>query len=620
MTSETFSHALPPGTRIPPLTLDRVIGQGAWGIVYDAHHDVWGRVAVKEFFPGSYTARSASGGVGSSAPQWQDAVRKGRERFAAEARALRAIQHPNVVRVYDFVESEGSAFLVMEYVEGETLAALLDAGRFTEPAEIIAFGKTLVATLQALHESNVLHRDIAPDNIMIRPGGSPVLIDFGGAAAAVANATHSTQNIVKDGYSPPEQYDASANPAFPIGPWSDIYACAAVLYRLASKREPPVSHTRLLANGIRGGTDPMRPLLEIAPDGYSKRWLQAVDAGLALVPADRPQSASDWRARFEEPPLRARQPKAGRAPVVAAAASLAACAVIAALAFGMRIVQFGSPVAGTAPAIVAVDGEPVSRSLFDRKLESSPTAKQVLTQLVQQALIDRYAADRHIDISPAAVNAKEAAVKSKYPPGQFDGILKQQNLTEADVQNILRQQLIIEQAVRPMVHISNSDIQAYFNKNHATLDKPGQVRARHILVADEKTAEMIEGKLKAGGNFADLAKQYSIDPSTKDKGGELGFFGKGQMVPAFQNAAFSLPVGAISRPVRSPFGWHIIQVEERTPPIKATLASSRAQITDVLTEQQQQKQIPVFLQGLRAKANIQVYDDRFKDAFPPAKS
>jgi len=165
--------------------------------------------------------------------------------------------------------------------------------------------------------------------------------------------------------------------------------------------------------------------------------------------------------------------------------------------------------------------------------------------------------------------------------------------------------------------VADADIAAYFAKNHATMDKPAQVRARHILVADQKTADMIEGKLKAGGSFADLAKQYSTDPSTKDKGGELGFFGPGQMVPAFQAAAFALPVGAISQPVKSPFGWHIIQVEEKKPALKATLTSSTPQIKETLTQQQEQQQIPVFLNGLRAKANIQVNDPRFADLFPP---
>jgi len=267
--------------------------------------------------------------------------------------------------------------------------------------------------------------------------------------------------------------------------------------------------------------------------------------------------------------------------------------------------------------IATVNDQHISRADFDKRLESSPTAKQVLTQMVQQSLIDQYAKDQKVDISDADVAKKENDIKSKYPPGQFDAILKQQGLTETDVQNILRQQLVIEKAVAPQVHVTDADIKAYFDKNHTTLDKPAQVRARHILVADEKTADAVEAKLKAGGNFADLAKQYSTDPSTKDKGGELGFFGKGQMVPAFQTAAFALPVGATSAPVKSPFGWHIINVEEKKPAIKATLASTRAQITDVLTQQQQQQQIPVFLQGLRAKANITVNDDRYKDAFPP---
>jgi foldase protein PrsA len=268
--------------------------------------------------------------------------------------------------------------------------------------------------------------------------------------------------------------------------------------------------------------------------------------------------------------------------------------------------------------IATVNDQHISRADFDKRLESSPAAKQTLTQLVQQALIDQYAKDNNIQIPQADVDKKEADIKTKYPPGQFDAILKQQGLTETDVQNILRQQLVIEKAVGPMVHVTDADIAAYFAKNHTTLDKPAQVRARHILVADPATAATVEAKLKAGGDFAALAKQYSTDPSTKDKGGELGFFGKGQMVPAFQAAAFSLPVNAMSAPVKSPFGYHIIQVEERKPATIASLKGSYQTIKDTLTQQQEQQQIPVFLQQLRGKANITVNDDRFRDAFPPA--
>ncbi len=184
------------------------------------------------------------------------------------------------------------------------------------------------------------------------------------------------------------------------------------------------------------------------------------------------------------------------------------------------------------------------------------------------------------------------------------------------MQDILRQQLVLEAAVSKNVKISDAQVKDYFDKNHTTLDKQEQVRAKHILVADPKTAAMVEQQLKSGADFATLAKKYSTDPSSKDKGGELGFFQKGQMVPAFQAAAFSQPIGVVGPPVKSPFGYHIIVVEERKPAVKATLASSHDQIATTLKEQQDQTQIPEFLQNLRTKAKIVVFDDRFASAFP----
>ena len=267
--------------------------------------------------------------------------------------------------------------------------------------------------------------------------------------------------------------------------------------------------------------------------------------------------------------------------------------------------------------IASVNGTKISRADFDHKLESSQAAKQTLTQMVQQQLIDQYASDKKIDIPQSAVDKQEADIKAKYPGDQFQMILKQQGLTEADVQQILRQRLIMEKAVAPQIKVTDSDVHAYFDKNHALFDKPEQVRARHILVADPATAATVLAKLKAGGDFAALAKQYSTDAASKVKGGELGFFGKGQMVPQFQDAAFAAKVGQIVGPVKSPFGYHIIQVEEKKPPTKATFASVQDTIRTQLTQQQESQQIPAFLQTLRQSAKIDVYDDRFKDAFPP---
>ncbi|GAC1544053.1 MAG: peptidylprolyl isomerase [Vulcanimicrobiaceae bacterium] len=267
--------------------------------------------------------------------------------------------------------------------------------------------------------------------------------------------------------------------------------------------------------------------------------------------------------------------------------------------------------------VAAVNSEKISRADYDAKLEAGPQGKAVFNQLVQSALIEQYAKDNHVDISDADVTKKEDEIKSKYPPGQFAQILKAQNLTEDDVRRILRQQLVVEKAVSANVKVTDAEIQAYLAKNHATLDTAEQVRARHILVADAGKAAEVESKLKGGAKFEELAKQYSTDPSSKDKGGELGFFAKGQMVPAFQNAAFSQKIGVVGPPIKSPFGFHIIEVEEKKAATVATVANSGEKIKTLLTQQQDQQQIPQFLAGLRSKAKIEIYDDKLKDALPP---
>ncbi|MFY9779346.1 MAG: peptidylprolyl isomerase [Candidatus Baltobacteraceae bacterium] len=289
----------------------------------------------------------------------------------------------------------------------------------------------------------------------------------------------------------------------------------------------------------------------------------------------------------------------------------------AAAVLGLALAACSSATAGGGGDVASVNGTSISRTDFDARLESGPQGKQVLNQMVQGLLIDQYAKDNNLTIADADIQQKEDEIKAKYPPGQFEAILKAQNLSEDDVKRILRQQLVIEKAVSSTVHVSDADVQNYLKANHASLDTGEQVRARHILVSDLKTAELVESKLKAGASFEDLAKQYSTDPSSKDKGGELGFFSKGQMVPAFEQAAFTQEVNTVGPPVKSPFGYHIIEVEERKPAQVATLANSSDKIRKLLTQQQEQQQIPQFLAGLRQKANIQIFDDRLKDALPP---
>ncbi len=287
---------------------------------------------------------------------------------------------------------------------------------------------------------------------------------------------------------------------------------------------------------------------------------------------------------------------AGLATVLLAATSLTACA--------------------SGGSVATVNGTPISKAEFDNKLESSPAALGTLQQMVRELLIEQYAKQNNITVTAADVKKREDDIKANFPTGSWDEMLKARGLTEKDVHQALRDQAIIDAAVGKDIKISDAQIKDYFDKNHAAFDKPAEVRARHILVADLKTADQVEADLKAGKHFSAEAEKYSIDPGSKDKGGELGWFRRGQMVPAFDKAAFSLPVGKISAPVKSPFGYHIIEVQARQPGVKATLANTHDRIESMLRQQQEQPLIAPFLAGLQQKANIQISDPRFQAAFP----
>lgn len=270
---------------------------------------------------------------------------------------------------------------------------------------------------------------------------------------------------------------------------------------------------------------------------------------------------------------------------------------------------------GPSGSIATVNGTDVSRATFEQRIESSPVAKQVLTQLVQSVLIDQYATDHHIDVPAADIDKKIDELKGRYPAGQFDKLVQAQGMTIDDVKKIVRQQIVLQKAVDVDLKLSDSEIASYFAKNRELFNQPEQVHARHILVDSPATAAKVEADLKGGAKFEDEAAKYSKDPSTKDRGGDLGFFGRKQMVPAFESAAFSQPIGVVGQPVKSQFGYHIIEVLERKAAVTASLANSKDAIRKQLMEKEEAERIPAFLQGLQEKAKITVNDPYLKNAF-----
>lgn len=295
----------------------------------------------------------------------------------------------------------------------------------------------------------------------------------------------------------------------------------------------------------------------------------------------------------------------------------------AAVAFAFVALGFAPALAGCAntgdKTIVSVNGEKISKSALDNRLEGQ-AGKTTLQQMVDTAIVLQYGKQQGINPTDAQIQDQVNQLEQRFPPGQFDTILKQQGLTMDDVKTIERVQLIIKQAVDKQINVSDAQIADFFNKNRAMYNTPAQVRARHILVKTKAEADSIEAQLKSGADFATLAKKNSIDPGSKDQGGELGWFSATQMVKPFSDAAFSLNVNQISPPVNTPFGWHIIQVEEKRPAHQATLAEAAPKIRESLVQQQEASQGAPFIEELRNKASIQVYDDRFNPLFPPPQA
>jgi foldase protein PrsA len=287
-----------------------------------------------------------------------------------------------------------------------------------------------------------------------------------------------------------------------------------------------------------------------------------------------------------------------------------------ALAFGACASFALAACSGEDKNIVSAGSYNITKGELDAKLEAMPMADQVLHNMVQQDLVFQYAKDNNISVTSAQIDAKIADIKTRLSDQQLSDALKQQGMTQQDLRDLMQEQLIVTAAVDKSITISNAQMSDYLAKNHSLLDQPKQVRARHILVSTEAQAAMIEGKLKAGGDFAALAKQYSSDPGTKDKGGELGFFTQGAMVKEFSDAAFSMKVGQISQPVHSPYGWHIIQVEEIKPAMIATLANSSDKISQQMKSAQEQTLVPAFMDNLVKNAKITISDPDFADLFP----
>jgi predicted ATPase len=288
-TAEAGDGSLPVGTYLQDFEITALIGEGGFGMVYLAiDHSLGRRVALKEFMPSALAGRTAQGVVQVKSEKNRETFDLALKSFINEARMLATFDHPSLIKVYRFWESNGTAYMAMPFVEGRTLKdALRELGAPPNEAWLRKLLLPLTEALQVIHDQQCYHRDIAPDNVMLLAQSErPLLLDFGAARRVIGDATQALTVILKTGYAPVEQYGET--PGMRQGPWTDVYALGAMIHFAILGRTPPSSVGRLI-------NDSYVPLVQSAAGRYSKEFLAAIDRTLAVRPEARTQSINMLR-------------------------------------------------------------------------------------------------------------------------------------------------------------------------------------------------------------------------------------------------------------------------------------------------------------------------------------
>ncbi len=290
--------------------------------------------------------------------------------------------------------------------------------------------------------------------------------------------------------------------------------------------------------------------------------------------------------------------------------------------------------------VASVNGVVISQQKFDSAMrgveaqfsrtgrspstsELAQVKKGVLNNLIAGELLYQESKSQGIKPDPKASDERFEAMKKQFPSeDQFKTWLSSVNLSEAT----LRTQIERDQAIRQLIEtkfaqkitVSDEEIKAYYDNNLNSFKKPAQVRASHILIKVEpqaeesqktearKKLEMIQGKLKKGEEFDALAKEYSEGPSST-KGGDLGYFGRKQMVKPFEDAAFALNPGEVSGIVETQFGYHLIKVADKTNETTVSYDEIKDRIRDFLKQEKLRKEMGPYIESLRSKAKVEVF-------------
>ncbi|UKS26321.1 peptidyl-prolyl cis-trans isomerase [Paenibacillus sp. HWE-109] len=267
----------------------------------------------------------------------------------------------------------------------------------------------------------------------------------------------------------------------------------------------------------------------------------------------------------------------------------------------------GSTAMAAGTAVAKVNGVTISSSqLYDAMLATG--GDQTLDSLITEELINQESQKSGIQVTDADIQAELTKVQSSYGSDtEFQQALTSYGMTLDDLKKNMKTQVLLKKILAPQVTITDDDIKKYYDANLESLKTPEQVQVSHIAVATKEEADALAAALKAGGDFAALAKEKSLDAATKDKSGELGYIAKGSADAAFETAAFAMKVGANSDPIPTSTGYDIIKVTDHKMAATPTLEEKKESIKQSLTDEKLSTLASSWLEEQKGKSTVENY-------------
>lgn len=282
---------LPAGTKLNGrYVIERIIGQGGFGITYYAKHEILDHAyAIKEFYISGHCSRNTAMHTVILQGMNEDMYEKYKQRFIEEAKTVVALNHPNIVKVVDVFEENNTAYMVMSFIEGVSLQKMVENNHGPLPYELtVNYMGQLSDAVAYIHSKHILHRDIKPDNVLITPDNKVMLIDFGSAREFVNDKTQRHTSILTQGYAPLEQYNSVSRK----GNYTDIYALGGVYYFCLTGTTPADATARLLE--ADSGTDPLKQPKDINPN-VTAAVNYTIMKAMELKPENRYQTVAEFQ-------------------------------------------------------------------------------------------------------------------------------------------------------------------------------------------------------------------------------------------------------------------------------------------------------------------------------------